>query len=171
MLDQDGGLRKIGGGDGYGGQRGENWFYQHYNVWENEKLQQFFPDRSIESRARRRQMSAEDDFNHKLVAEHQKQIDDAGGLITAGSHGQLQGLGAHWEIWALTHGGMSPLSAIRAATINGAIYLGMDEETLQDLGYGSFRAGTNPGVGHMLRHHYLKGIGHVDFGKTEGVGR
>ena len=112
----------------YGGQRGENWFYQHYNVWEDEKLQQFFPERSIDSRARRRQMSAEDDFNHKLVAEHQKQIDDAGGLITAGAHGQLQGLGAHWEIWALTHGGMSPMNAIKAATINGAIYLGMDED-------------------------------------------
>jgi imidazolonepropionase-like amidohydrolase/Tol biopolymer transport system component len=112
----------------YGGQRGENWFYQHYNVWEDEKLRQFFPERSIESRARRRQMSAEDDFNHKLVAEHQKQIDDAGGLITAGAHGQLQGLGAHWEIWALTHGGMSPMNAIKAATINGAIYLGMDDD-------------------------------------------
>jgi imidazolonepropionase-like amidohydrolase/Tol biopolymer transport system component len=112
----------------YGGQRGENWFYQHYNVWEDEKLQQFFPDRSIESRARRRQMSAEDDFNHKLVAEHQAQIDAAGGLITAGAHGQLQGLGAHWEIWALTHGGMSPMNALKAATINGAIYLGMDDD-------------------------------------------
>ena len=112
----------------YGGQRGENWFYQHYNVWENEKLSQFFPDRSIESRARRRQLSAEDDFNHKLVAEHQAQIDAAGGLITAGAHGQLQGLGAHWEMWALTHGGMSPMNAIKAATINGAIYLGMDED-------------------------------------------
>jgi imidazolonepropionase-like amidohydrolase/Tol biopolymer transport system component len=130
----------------YGGQRGENWFYQHYNVWENEKLQQFFPDRSIESRARRRQMSAEDDFNHKLVAEHQKQIDDAGGLITAGSHGQLQGLGAHWEIWALTHGGMSPLSAIRAATINGAIYLGMDEDL------GSIEAGKLADIAVMDRN-------------------
>ena len=62
------------------------------------------------------------------MAEHQKQIDDAGGLITAGAHGQLQGLGAHWEIWALTHGGMSPMNAIKAATINGAIYLGMDDD-------------------------------------------
>ena len=75
-------------------------------------------------------MSAEDDFNHKRVAAHQKQIDDAGGLITMGGHGQLQGLGTHWELWALTHGGMSPIDAIKASTINGAIYLGMD----QDLG-------------------------------------
>jgi imidazolonepropionase-like amidohydrolase/Tol biopolymer transport system component len=112
----------------YGGQRGENWFYQHYNVWENDKLQQFFPARSIDARARRRQMSAEDDFNHKRVAEHLKQIDEAGGLVTMGAHGQLQGLGAHWEMWALTHGGMEPHRALRAATLNGAEYLGMESD-------------------------------------------
>lgn len=111
----------------YGGQFGEHWFYQHYNVWENEKLQSFFPPQSIDARSRRRTMSAEDDFNHKSVARHQMQIDDAGGLITLGAHGQLQGLGAHWELWAKTHGGMQPHNALRAATINGAEYLGMDE--------------------------------------------
>lgn len=111
----------------YGGQSGEKWFYQHYNVWENEKLQSFFPPRSIDARSRRRSMSAEDDFNHKNVAGHQKAIDDAGGLITLGAHGQLQGLGAHWELWAMTHGGMQPHDALRAATINGAEYLGMDD--------------------------------------------
>jgi hypothetical protein len=112
----------------YGGQPGEHWFYQHYNVWENEKLQQYFPARSIDARSRRRTMSAEDDFNHKRVARHLKQIDAAGGLVTLGAHGQLQGLGAHWEMWALTHGGMEPHNALKAATINGAEYLGMDSD-------------------------------------------
>jgi adenine deaminase len=45
-----------------------------------------------------------------------------------GSHGQIQGIGAHWEIWMLAQGGMSPLQALRCATINGANYLGMDKE-------------------------------------------
>jgi len=111
----------------YGGQAGENWFYQHYDVWKNEKLQSFFPPRGIEARARRRGMSDEDDFNHKLVSEGLKKISDAGGLINLGAHGQLQGLGAHWELWAITHGGMQAHDALRAATINGAEYLGMDE--------------------------------------------
>jgi hypothetical protein len=111
----------------YGGQFGENWFYQHDDVWRNEKLQSFFPPRSLEARSRRRQMSAEDDFNHKLVSEGLRKISDAGGLITLGAHGQLQGLGAHWELWALTQGGMAPHDALRAATINGAEYLGMDD--------------------------------------------
>ena len=111
----------------YGGQRGENWFYQHYNVWENEKLQSFFPPRSVDALSRRRVMSAEDDFNHKTVAHQQKLINDAGGLITLGAHGQLQGLGTHWELWALTQGGMQPHDALQVATINGAEYLGMDK--------------------------------------------
>jgi imidazolonepropionase-like amidohydrolase len=72
-------------------------------------------------------MSAEDDFNHKNVAHQQKLINDAGGLITLGAHGQLQGLGAHWELWALTQGGMQPHEALQVATINGAEYLGMDK--------------------------------------------
>jgi imidazolonepropionase-like amidohydrolase/Tol biopolymer transport system component len=113
---------------GYGGQPAENWFYQHYNVWENEKLSQFFPARRIDARARRRTMSAEDDFNHKRIAHHLKQIDDAGGLVNLGAHGQLQGLGAHWEMWAMTHGGMDAHRALRVATINGAEYLGMDTD-------------------------------------------
>ena len=42
--------------------------------------------------------------------------------------GQLQGLGAHWELWMLQQGGMTPLEALQAATINGARYLGLDKE-------------------------------------------
>ena len=111
----------------YGGQVGENWFYQHHDVWKNTKLQSYFPPRRIDARARRRTMSAEDDFNHKSVASHQNDIHIAGGLITLGAHGQLQGLGAHWEMWALTHGGMPAHAALQVATINGAEYLGMSD--------------------------------------------
>ena len=111
----------------YGGQVGENWFYQHHDVWQNEKLQSFFPPRQLDARSRRRQMSAEDDFNHKAVARGLTQVSDAGGLVVLGAHGQLQGLGAHWELWAMTQGGMSNHDALRAATLYGARYLGMDE--------------------------------------------
>ena len=49
--------------------------------------------------------------------------------MTLGGHGQLQGLGAHWELWALAGpGAMSPHEALRAATLDGAKYLGMDAD-------------------------------------------
>ena len=73
-------------------------------------------------------MAPLDDFNHILIAQGAKQITDAGGMVQLGAHGQLQGLGAHWELWMLQQGGMSNLEAIRAATINGARALGLDAE-------------------------------------------
>ena len=71
-------------------------------------------------------MAPKDDFNHVLIAKGAKQIVDAGGSVQLGAHGQLQGLGAHWELWMLQQGGMTPLEALRAATIDGARYLGLD---------------------------------------------
>jgi len=112
----------------YGGQEGEKYFYQHDDVWKNRKLQSFFPPRQIDARSRRRMMSDDDDYNHMLVAEGLRKISDAGGLINLGAHGQLQGLGAHWELWAITSGGMEPHDALRAATINGAEYLGIEAD-------------------------------------------
>ena len=73
-------------------------------------------------------MAPDDDFNHVLIAKGAKQILDAGGSVQLGAHGQLQGLGAHWELWMLQQGGMTNLEAIQAATINGARALGLDKE-------------------------------------------
>jgi imidazolonepropionase-like amidohydrolase len=111
---------------GYGGLSGEFYWYQHTNVWENEQLLRFTPRDVVDARSRRRTMAPEDDFNHILIAQGAKQILDAGGTVLLGAHGQLQGLGAHWELWMLQQGGMTPMEALRAATIDGARYLGLD---------------------------------------------
>jgi imidazolonepropionase-like amidohydrolase len=37
-------------------------------------------------------------------------------------------LAAHWELWMLVQGGMTPMEALRAGTINGARYLGLDAD-------------------------------------------
>jgi imidazolonepropionase-like amidohydrolase len=111
---------------GYGGLTGENYFYQHYNVWENKKLLRFTPAGVLDARSRRRVMAAEDDFYHFTLSKTVKQLLDAGCRVQLGAHGQLQGLGAHWEIWMLQQGGMTPMEALRAATLNGALYLGLD---------------------------------------------
>jgi imidazolonepropionase-like amidohydrolase len=50
--------------------------------------------------------------------------------IAIGSHGQLQGLGYHWELWAMGSGGMANHDVLRAATILGAEAIGLG----QDLG-------------------------------------
>jgi Tol biopolymer transport system component/imidazolonepropionase-like amidohydrolase len=113
---------------GYGGLSGEYYWYQKTNVWENEQLLAFTPREVIDARSRRRTMAPDDDFNHVLIAKGAKQILDAGGSVQLGAHGQLQGLGAHWELWMFQQGGMTNLEAIRSATINGARALGLDKE-------------------------------------------
>jgi Tol biopolymer transport system component/imidazolonepropionase-like amidohydrolase len=113
---------------GYGGIWGENWFYQHYDVWENERLLTYTPRRTIDALSRRRMLIPDDDFNHIRVAEGAKAIADAGGLVNLGAHGQLQGLGAHWEMWTFVQGGMSPLEALAVGTINSAQYLGLERD-------------------------------------------
>ena len=65
---------------------------------------------------------------HILVSETCKALTDAGVKVNLGAHGQLQGLGAHWELWMLQQGGMTNHEALRAATMNGADYLGMSKD-------------------------------------------
>ncbi len=111
----------------YGGLSGENWFYQHYDVFDDPKLLRFTPRKVIDARAIRRFVMAPDwDWHHQAVAAGAKQILEAGGHVQLGAHGQRQGLGAHWEMWALAQGGMTPAEVIKCATWNGAWYLGMD---------------------------------------------
>ena len=88
----------------------------------------FTPREVVDARSRRRLMAPEGDFNHILIAKGAKQIADAGGSVQLGAHGQLQGLGAHWELWMLQQGGMTNMEALRAATIDGARYLGLDAD-------------------------------------------
>jgi len=112
----------------YGGLFGENYWYMKEKVWENERLLTFTPRDVIDSRSRRRMMANDDDFNHIDNSKSVKAALDAGAKIQLGAHGQLQGLGAHWELWMLAQGGMTPLEAIRCATLYGAQYLGLDHD-------------------------------------------
>lgn len=114
----------------YGGLNGEFYFYQRDNIWENNKLLQFTPRSIIDSRSRHRTMVPKKEYEngHILVSKTAKDLSDSGVKVNMGAHGQLQGLGAHWETWMLAQGGMSNLEALKAATINGANYIGAGKD-------------------------------------------
>ena len=114
----------------YGGMNGEMFWYQNTNVWENEKLMKYTPRGIIDSRSRHRIMIPDEEYEngHILVSKTCKALSDAGVKVNLGAHGQLQGLGAHWELWLLQQGGMSNHEALKAATINGADYIGMSND-------------------------------------------
>jgi imidazolonepropionase-like amidohydrolase len=88
----------------------------------------FVPRTVIDPRARRRIMAPEDEYNHFNNARICKQLLDAGVRIQLGAHGQREGLAAHWELWMLAQGGMTPLEALRAGTLDGARYIGLDRD-------------------------------------------
>ena len=113
---------------GYGGLWGEFYWYQHTNVWEHPRLLQFVPPEVVNARSRRRIMADDDDYGHVLVSQSAKRLADAGVPVNMGAHGQMQGLGAHWEMWMLAQGDMAPLDVIRAATLSSARSLGLDKE-------------------------------------------
>ena len=114
----------------YGGVNGEFYWYQNTNVWEKNRLLTFTPRPIVDSRSRHRVMIPEKEYEngHILTSKSCKKLLDAGVSMHLGSHGQLQGLGAHWELWMFVQGGMTNFEALRAATIHGAEYLGMSKE-------------------------------------------
>jgi imidazolonepropionase-like amidohydrolase/Tol biopolymer transport system component len=113
---------------GYGGNWGENYWYQKTDVWADEHLQTFVPRRILDPRSRRRVMVPEDEHNHFENARVANQLHEAGVSIQLGAHGQREGLAAHWEMWMFQQGGMLPHASLRAATLDGARYLGMDRD-------------------------------------------
>lgn len=114
----------------YGGPFGENYFYTRHSPYKDEKLRRFTPYDFIARRALRGSWFHEDEHVFPKIAASAYEVEKAGGQIGIGAHGQLQGLGFHWEMWALAAGGMPNEGVLARATIGGAEMLGMD----QDLG-------------------------------------
>jgi len=119
----------------YGGPFGENYFYTRENPHDDQKLRRFTPHSVLDGSTRRRGAGVDagpggwfrdEEYVFEDHAKGIKAIVEAGGRVGVGSHGQLQGLGYHWELWAMQSGGLSEYDALRAATILGAEAIGLD---------------------------------------------
>jgi Tol biopolymer transport system component/imidazolonepropionase-like amidohydrolase len=113
----------------YGAPWIENHFYETTDVHGNMKLRRFTPHAVLDGVSRRRpQWFAEDEYSMKAMARVVADIVHGGGRAGLGSHGQLQGLGAHWELWAMQSGGLTPHEALRVATVFGAEAIGLQRD-------------------------------------------
>jgi Tol biopolymer transport system component/imidazolonepropionase-like amidohydrolase len=113
----------------YGGPNAEHYWYQHKNPHDDERLRRFTPHEALDGLGRRHPWYPEEDFSFPTVAAGAAKVARAGGRVCLGAHGQLQGLGAHWELWSLTAGGaMTPMEALRTATWSGAEALGFGKD-------------------------------------------
>jgi len=109
----------------YGGPWTENFFYTHEDVHDDAKLKRFTPHREVDQRVLQRPWFHELRQAYKGHARFVADLVKAGGRAGVGSHGQLQGLGYHWELWAVQSGGLSEHEALRVATILGAEGIGL----------------------------------------------
>jgi len=115
-------------GVAYGGISGENYWYDTTDVWLHPRLSKYVPSEFLEPRAMRRPKAPKHHYNHVNVAKVAKEMQDLGVKVNTGGHGQREGLAMHWEMWMLAQGGMTPMQALRAATISPAQTLGLDSQ-------------------------------------------
>jgi Tol biopolymer transport system component/imidazolonepropionase-like amidohydrolase len=110
----------------YGGPWAENWFFANEDAYHDPKLRRFTPESVLASVALRRGQWFHEDAH--VFTRHARFVADlvaAGGRAGVGSHGQLQGLGYHWELWAMQSGGLPEHDALRVATLHGAEAIGL----------------------------------------------
>ena len=113
----------------YGGPWAENYFWERENPYHDPKVQYFFAYEELAKKTRRvGQWTLPEEQVFPLHAKNMKNLVEAGGLVGIGSHGEFQGLGYHWEMWAMQSGGMQPHDVLKAATILGAEGLGLDRD-------------------------------------------
>lgn len=117
----------------YGGPWAENFYYTTESPLKDPKLNRFTPYEELSAKARRRAGGlggwfTPDDHVFPKHAQGIRSIVEQNGITGIGSHGQLQGLGYHWELWSVASGGMSPHNTLKTATILGATALGLDKD-------------------------------------------
>jgi len=112
---------------GYGGPTGLMYWLTHYNVDDDKKLHRFTPHDELDS-WKSVPYNRDDQYIFKGHAEQLAKMVKSGGRVGLGSHGELQGLGAHWELWMMQSGGLTNFEALRAATIHGADAIGLAKD-------------------------------------------
>ncbi len=115
----------------YGGPTAEHFFWQTANPHDDVKLNRFTPYQALDRLGRRRMFIPLDEYHFPEVARGVADVARAGGHVSLGAHGQLQGLGVHWELWAMAGEGgkgerpaLSTMDALRAATVWAADKIG-----------------------------------------------
>jgi imidazolonepropionase-like amidohydrolase len=115
----------------YGAPWTENYWFENESPDKDAKLRRWIPTELLDTMTRRRgQWFLPEEYGHTKLGKQVADIVHAGGRVGLGSHGQMQGLGAHWETWNLGSGGLTPHETLRVVTLFGAEAIGLQ----QDLG-------------------------------------
>jgi Tol biopolymer transport system component len=113
----------------YGAPWSENLYFETTDPLHNPKLRRFIPRELVDTMMRRRgQWFAPEEYGHVGIAKGVAAVVKAGGRACLGGHGQMQGIGCHWEIWNIQSGGLTPHEALKVATIFGAEAIGLTQD-------------------------------------------
>jgi len=66
----------------------------------------------------RRWKSPDEDYHHFATSQAARKVSEAGGIVNSGAHGQMQGIGMHWEMQMFKQGNMSNYQALKTGTIS-----------------------------------------------------
>jgi hypothetical protein len=112
------------------GREATDWFVTTRDPQADPKLRRFWPPAAIEQKLVDRPWQPLRDYRFPAIAADAAAVAKAGGLIGMGAHGEIPGIGFHWEMEAHAMGGMAPMAILHAATAGSAEVIGR----LDDLG-------------------------------------
>jgi Tol biopolymer transport system component len=111
-----------------GGPAAQEYFIARDNQHDDAKYRRFTPHFVADAKMRSQTWRIASDYRFPDVAAGAAAIQKAGGKVGMGAHGELPGIGFHWEMEAHAMGGMTPTEVLRAATIGGAKAIGRGAE-------------------------------------------
>lgn len=111
-----------------GGPEGQDFYLTRRPMHGDAKLSRFSPHFVVDIKTLQRDWRDPNQYLFARIAEGAAKIARAGGLLGVGSHGEMPGLGMHWEMQAYASGGMTPMEVLRAATIGSAETIGRQAE-------------------------------------------
>ena len=108
----------------YGGPSGRQYYLTRTSLDDEQKLRTFTPHDELD-KWKATQWYRDDQYVHFLHAEQLNKWVQAGAKAGLGSHGEVQGIGTHWELWMMAAGGMDNHTALRVATYDSADAIGL----------------------------------------------
>jgi Tol biopolymer transport system component/imidazolonepropionase-like amidohydrolase len=108
----------------YGGEPALFDFIIERRPQQDEKFSHFVPPGVVSEKIRNRRWMPAQLQTYSQFAADALRIQRRGGLIGVGSHGEIQGLGFHWEMEVLASGGATPFEILHAATLGSAEVIG-----------------------------------------------
>ena len=106
----------------------QDWFIVRDAIAQDAKFTLFTPRFVVDMKLRSRDWFADDAYRFPAYAEGLAKVTRAGGLVAMGSHGEMPGIGYHWELRAHQLGGWSPFEILTAATTASARAIGRDAD-------------------------------------------